>query len=289
MAAFYNQATLSYNGSVAVSNITTGEIIETLSAAKEAVTDTYTTGSDTVFAVSLVNSGTADFTGLTLTDNLGEYSYGDPAAEAVPLTYREGSAKYSINGVQQAEPTVTSSAPLVISGITVPAGGSTMILYEAEVNRFAPFGEGASITNTAEISGVAKAILASASTTITPESGASLTIAKSLSPAEVAENGEVTYTFIIQNSGSVPVTADDSVVFTDVFDPVLDITSVTFNGTDWSEGTNYNYVPASGTFTVPEGQITVHAAEYTQNPDTGEWNVQPGAAVLVITGNITVQ
>jgi uncharacterized repeat protein (TIGR01451 family) len=289
MAAFYNQATLSYNGSVAVSNITTGEIIETLSAAKEAVTDTYTTGSDTVFAVSLVNSGTADFTGLTLTDNLGEYSYGDPAAEAVPLTYREGSAKYYINGVQQAEPTVTSSAPLVISGITVPAGGSTMILYEAEVNRFAPFGEGASITNTAEISGVAKAILASASTTITPESGASLTIAKSLSPAEVAENGEVTYTFIIQNSGSVPVTADDSVVFTDVFAPVLDITSVTFNGTDWSEGTNYNYVPASGTFTVPEGQITVPAAEYTQNPDTGEWNVQPGAAVLVITGNITVQ
>ena len=48
MAAFYNQATLSYNGSVAVSNITTGEIIETLSATKEAVTDTYTTGSDTV-------------------------------------------------------------------------------------------------------------------------------------------------------------------------------------------------------------------------------------------------
>ena len=89
MAAFYNQATLSYNGSVAVSNITTGEIIETLSATKEAVTDTYTTGSDTVFAVSLVNSGSADFVGLTLTDNLGEYSYGDPAAEAVPLTSKK--------------------------------------------------------------------------------------------------------------------------------------------------------------------------------------------------------
>ena len=235
----------------------------------------------------LLENGTNELEVLEFT--LGEYSYGDPAAEAVPLTYREGSVKYYINGVQQAEPTVSETEPLTITGLTVPAGGSTMILYEASVNRFAPYGDDASITNTVEVSGAARAVLATASTTITPESGASLTIAKSLSPAEVAENGEVTYTFIIQNSGSVPVTADDCVVFTDVFDPVLDITSVTFNGTEWTEGTNYNYVPATGTFTVPEGQITVPAAEYTQNPDTGEWSIQPGAAVLVITGNITVQ
>ena len=41
MATFYNQATLSYNGNTTTSNITTGELVEILSATKTAVTDTY--------------------------------------------------------------------------------------------------------------------------------------------------------------------------------------------------------------------------------------------------------
>lgn len=41
MAAFYNQATLSYNGNTTTSNITTGEILEVLSATKTALRDTY--------------------------------------------------------------------------------------------------------------------------------------------------------------------------------------------------------------------------------------------------------
>ena len=39
MATFYNQATLSYNGTVASSNITSGEILEVLSVEKSAVSD----------------------------------------------------------------------------------------------------------------------------------------------------------------------------------------------------------------------------------------------------------
>ena len=46
MAIFYNQATLSYNGGTVNSNITSGEIIEVLSATKTAVTDVYSDGSD---------------------------------------------------------------------------------------------------------------------------------------------------------------------------------------------------------------------------------------------------
>ena len=71
MATFYNQATLSYNGNVTVSNITTGEILDTVSATKTPLTETYTQGPDSTYAVSVLNTGTADLTGLTVTDDLG--------------------------------------------------------------------------------------------------------------------------------------------------------------------------------------------------------------------------
>ena len=76
MATFYNQATLSYNGTVASSNITAGEILEVLSASKTAVPDNYSRGSDNVFVVSIVNTGSSCYNGLTVTDDLGEYSFG---------------------------------------------------------------------------------------------------------------------------------------------------------------------------------------------------------------------
>ncbi|MDO4863975.1 MAG: hypothetical protein Q4A05_07385 [Ruminococcus sp.] len=286
MATFYNQATLSYNGNVTVSNITTGEILDTVSATKTALTDTYSQGSDTAFVISIRNTGTADLTGLTVTDDLGSYSFGDPAEELVPLTYTEGSAKLFIDGVLQADPTVGSAQPLTFTGISIPAGGSAILTYEAAVNQFAPFGADASITNTAEITGAGGSVLASDSATITPEEGAELTITKSLSPVTVSGNGELTYTFVIQNSGTAAVTADDSVIFTDVFEPALDITAVTYNGAPWTEGTNYTYSEATGLFTTPEGQITVPAAEFTQDPDTGAWIVQPGTSTIVITGTL---
>lgn len=286
MAIFYNQATLSYNGNVTVSNITTGELLDTVTLNKTAVTDTYRPGSDATYAVSIINTGTTTLTNLTLTDDLGSYSFGDPAQEVVPLTYNEGSVTLFINGVLQSEPTVSSANPLTITGITIPAGANVLIIYEATVNQYAPFGEDANITNTAEISSTGRAVLASDSAVITPEEGAELTITKSLTPLTVTENGELTYTFVIQNNGTTPITVDDSVVFTDVFDPALDITSVTFNGTPWTQGVNYTYSEATGTFTTPEGQITVPAAEYVQDPDTGAWTVQPGISTLIITGTV---
>ena len=42
MATFYNQAVLSYNGNTTTSNITTGELLEVISATKTAVVDEYT-------------------------------------------------------------------------------------------------------------------------------------------------------------------------------------------------------------------------------------------------------
>ena len=44
MATFTNQATLTYTGGSASSNVTTGELLEVLTAAKTAVVPTYRTG-----------------------------------------------------------------------------------------------------------------------------------------------------------------------------------------------------------------------------------------------------
>ncbi|MBR6967617.1 MAG: hypothetical protein IKH78_03700 [Ruminococcus sp.] len=284
MATFYNQATLSYNGTVTSSNITAGEIIDVLSVSKNAVSDTYSAGSGNVYIISLVNTGSSCFRDLTVTDDLGGYSFGE-SGTAVPLTYNEGSLTYYVNGVQQADPAVTSVSPLTVTGISVPAGGNAMLIYSAEANSFAPLGTDAEIVNTVTVSGSGISDM-TASETIAYSGDADLAISKSLSPAAVEENGEVTYTFIIQNYGAVPVEADGNVVFTDTFAPALTGLTAELNGEPWTSGTNYAYDPDTGVFTSLDGQITVPAAQFAQDTDSGMWSSQAGVSTLVIRGRL---
>lgn len=62
--------------------------------------------------------------------------------------------------------------------------------------------------------------------------------------------------------------------------------AVTFNGTAWTQGVQYNYNAANGLFTTVPGQITVPAAIYTQDPITGAYTAVPGVVTLVVTGTI---
>ncbi len=282
MATFFNQATLSYNGNVVNSNITTGELLEVLSATKTAVVDTYSRNSEVTYIINIVNSGSIAYNNLTVTDNLGAYTFG--ATELVPLDYVDGSVRYFVNGALQPAPTVTAGAPLVITGINVPAGGVATVVYAAETNSFAPLGDAASIVNTAVVSGTGISDII-VTETITPENTADLTISKSLNPTTVTENGQLTYTFVIQNTGNEAVVATDNAIVTDTFNPALNITSVTFNGTAWTSPANYTYTEATGAFATNAGQITVPAATYTQNSD-GTWTIQPGVSVLTVTGTI---
>ena len=286
MATFYNQATLSYNGTVASSNITAGEILEVLSASKTAVPDTYSQGSDNAFIISIVNTGSSCYNGLTVTDDLGEYSFGEAGGTAVSLTYREGSLIYYVNGVQQPSPAVTSMSPLTVTGINVPAGGNATLVYAAETNIFAPMGAEAAITNTAIVSGAGSEAVA-ASATIAYGDGIDLAISKSLSPAAVEENGEVTYTFLIQNFGTVPAEAADNVIFSDTFTPALRGITAEFNGTAWISGADYAYDPDNGVFTSLDGVITVPAAQFIQDEITGEWSTQAGVSTLIIRGRLS--
>lgn len=283
MALFTNQATLSYNNTVTTSNVTTGELLEVLSITKTAASDTYALQDTVTYVVSITNTGTAPFTGLTVTDNLGGYTF--DAGTVYPLTYVDGSVLYYINGALQAAPTVVPGAPLVFSGISVPAGGNALLVYEATANQYAPPTAGSNITNEATVSGGGLATPVSDTATVSAESGPQLTISKSLSPLTVSENGQLTYTFVIQNTGNTAAVATDNAAITDTFNPALSGITVTFNGAVWAEGTDYTYDETTGLFATVPGQITVPAATYTQN-SSGVWVVTPGTSTLTVTGTV---
>ena len=218
MARFTNQAQLRYGRSIANSNIAVGEILEVLSAAKEAVRNTYRQNDTITYVISIVNAGTLAYTGLTITDNLGAYPYN--TTTLVPLDYMEGTAKYYINGVLQPAPAVTAGPPLVINGITVPAGGNAVIVYEAEVNPYAPLASTGNIVNTATITGGGITPIEVTETVVT-DNEPLLNITKSISPVPVTENGTLTYTFLIQNTGNTAADAATAAEIIDTFDPIL--------------------------------------------------------------------
>ncbi len=284
MAIFSNQATLTYSGNTTNSNIAYGEILEVLTATKTAVEGSYTPGDLVTYVVTLRNTGATALTGLTVTDDLGGYVFG--TGTVYPLTYETDSARLFLNGTPQAAPAVTAGPPLGITGITVPAGGDTVIVYQARANAFADPTAGGTIDNTVTVTGGGLTAPVTATATVGADGEPELTITKSISPAQVSDNDRVTYTFIIQNSGNEPVAVTDNAAITDTFDPILADLAVSFEGTAWIPGTNYTYNQATGLFSTVPGQITVPAATYTQDPTTGAYTVTPGVVTLTVTGTI---
>ena len=283
MASFTNQAHLSYNGRSVASNVVTGQMLSPLTLTKTAVVDTYAPTDTVTYVITIVNCGATAYTDLTLTDDLGAYPAGGQTV--YPLSYTPDSAVWFINGTRQADPTA-SGAPLVISGLSVPAGGNAVILYEAATTDAAPLAEGSEITNAVTLTGDGIGTPLTAQATVTVEAQANLRITKSLSPATVAENGVLTYTFLIQNEGNLPAGPDAAVVVTDTFDPILRDLTVTLNGEPLAVTTGYTYDQTTGVFATVAGQITVPAATFSQSTETGDWETVPGEAVLTVTGTV---
>ena len=284
MAIFTNQATLTYNDISTNSNIAYGEILDVLTATKTSVEGTYTPGQIVTYVVTLRNTGNGALAGLTVTDDLGGYDFN--GTTVYPLTYEAGSAALFVDGAPQAAPAVTAGPPLVFSGITVPAGGDVVLVYQARANAYADPAVGGVINNTVTVTGDGLSAPVTATETVTADAAPMLTISKSITPSQVVDNDRVTYTFVIQNSGNQPVVATDNAAITDTFDPILTALAVTFDGTAWTQGVQYNYNEATGLFTTVPGQILVPAATYTQDPVTGAYTATPGIATLIVTGTI---
>ncbi|MBQ4091434.1 MAG: hypothetical protein IJC64_03850 [Clostridia bacterium] len=283
MATFTNQATLTYRNTVVNSNVVTGEILGSIAVTKNSILPTYGYNDTVTYVVSITNSGTAEVAGLTVTDDLGTYAFG--AGTLTPLTYVEGSVNYYVNGTLQPAPAVAIGSSLVISDVSVPAAGNALIIYQATANEFAPLAAGGTIVNTATVAGMGSQS-ASDSATVEVTQDPDLAITKGLNPAVISENGQLTYTFTVLNYGNTAAVATDNVVIADNFEPILNISAVTYNGTAWTEGVQYTYDEATGAFATVAGQITVPAATYTQDAVTGAFAVTPGEAIVTVTGTV---
>ena len=284
MLTFTNQAALSYRNRVRYSNLTTGQIADALTVGKESLTATYGPQDDVTYVVRLTNNGNAAITGLTVTDDLGGYDFGGDTL--YPLACVPGSLRYFVNGAEQTVPEVVPGPPMAVSGVSVPAGGNALLVYEAAVTEFANPSEEGSVTNTVTVSGASLTAPITASATVTAENGPELTIAKALSPETVGADRQVIYTFTIENQGNAATTAEDSVVVTDTFDPALTDVAVTLNGQPLPQAGNYTYDESTGAFATVSGAIPVPAATYIQDPATGVYTAEPGEAVLTVTGTI---
>ena len=278
MAQFTNQAQLTYGNVVASSNIVVGEVISSISATKTALKETYTQASDIAYIVSIVNSGTTALTDLTVNDNLGQYPFG--IGTLTPLDYISGTLRYFVNGILQPTPTIDTTNGLIVTGISVPAGGTALLVYETTTNAYAPIGEGGEITNEVVITGDCGNT--TANETVTAETSPQITITKSVCPIPVSCGDTVTYTFLLQNFGAVPLTAADNAVVSDVFNPILTGVTASLNGA----AVAFTYDETTGEFATVPGAVTVPAATITQDLTTGVWTVTPGSATLIVKGTI---
>lgn len=283
MAIFTNSATLSYNGNTINSNTVTGNIIDVLTVTKTAVRNVYSANDTITYIISITNSGSIPFTGVTVADNLGGYSFG--VDTLIPLDYTDGTVVYYQNGVLQTPPAVASDSPLTFTGITIPAEGNITLVYETTTNNFTPLVEGSTITNVVTVNATGLNTPITASETVTVETEPILSITKSLNPTDVTENSEITYTFTLQNTGNTETNATDNIVIADTFEPILSDITVTVNGTPLSPA-SYSYDETTGEFSTLPGIITVPAATYEQDEATGIISIAPGVTIITVTGTI---
>lgn len=280
---FTNQATLSYNGSTVQSNVAVGILEGVLTVSKYSLSDVYAAGDTLTYVISIVNNGDTAVSGLTVTDDLGAYIFNTGTVQ--PLSYVDGSVQYYRDGVLQPDPAVATTAGLAISGISIPDNGNAVIIYQAQVNEFAPLDTAGTIENTVLVTGT-DVCNVSDTETVTALSEAMLSVVKSITPIPVSENGELSYTFQLQNSGNIAVAEADNAVISDTFDPALTDIRVTLNGTALAETTDYTYDEATGAFATTEGTLSIPAATFEQDADTGAWTMTPGSATLIVTGTV---
>ncbi len=285
MAEFTNQATLRYNNTVTNSNIVVGNLVQALDISKTALREEYSTDENTTYVIGITNTSDTAYTGLTLTDDLGAYQYTEET-RLVPLTYIDGSLRYYVNGVLQPALTVRAGNDITITGINVPAGGDAILIYETRPNIYAPLDAGALIVNTAALTGPGITDPITAEESVVTRTGAQLSISKAINPSTVSANGQVTYTFIIQNTGNAAADEELGAIVEDIFSPVLNGLTAAYNGTPLTQGKDYTYDTETGAFATTAGTITVPAAEYSRNEANGAVEITPSVGILTVTGTI---
>lgn len=287
MATIENFATVSYtSGGVTetkVSNLAEIGLNSAVSLSKTILGNTYGENAILTYILTAINTSSSEITNIVITDDLGSFTVG--TAELTPLTYTPP-ALLLIDGVDSsATLSVDSSIPssLTFSFPSLPAGATANIVYRATVNDFAPLDLGSTITNTATFESDSDCADGTASANVTVAEAANVSVFKQMSPNPVVCGDLVTYTIRIYNYGNIPA---ENVQLTDNFDPAPTNITVSRDGTVLN-ATDYTY--ENGLLTIPATDtqnVSVPAATFVRDPDSGVVSVIPGMIEYVITGRI---
>lgn len=286
-----NRATVSYSANgvagSAVSNLATATLQGPLNITKASMESSYRANSVLTYILTLDNTAATPLTNVTVTDNLGTFSYQPdvsvPAVSVTPLSY-VGPSRLYIGGTFSQLLTPTAGTDSVSYTLpTIPANSTAMIIYDVAANANAPLAAESAIANTATATATGFAEPVMATHSVSAASYADIRIIKSMTPDPVTEGSNLTYTFTIYNYGN---TAAENVVLTDTFTPAPAAPlAVTVNGTD-AAASDYTY--SGGVFTLPSTTgtaVTVPAATVTTG-STGAVSVSPGTTVVTVTGVI---
>ncbi|MDO5558613.1 MAG: hypothetical protein Q4F95_03345 [Oscillospiraceae bacterium] len=282
MAQFVTpKAVLTYDSSTVYSNEELFSISETLSLDVYTQVTKYKTGDMITYIIFIKNSDpTTDIYDLRVSSNMGAYSFSDTTLK--PLVWDNKKiriytsyGRYHIFDVRE--------NPFTISPLNLLADSTMKILYHTFVNHYAPLAPDAQIENIFTLSDKDNNVLDTESNIITCDTSTNLKIYQNMDDYTILPEKQMKFYFTIVNSGAA-ADRNANVVFKDYFPPDFNIIYVKFNNTDWSNYYHYHYNKSSGFFITADSQITVDAAEYKQDPDTGIWTIAPQKSTLEICG-----
>lgn len=288
MATIENFATVRFtSGGVAttrISNLAEVGLESAVTFTKTAVGSSYDGNGIVTYILSAVNTSASPINNITVRDDLGTFVI-DGIAEVTPLEFISP-AVLLLNGRNASGELVTDTS--VAGGVTftfptLAAGSAANIIYNARVTEFAPLEEGSVIVNTATLESDSDCADGSATASVTVSSSADVTVTKQMSPNPVVCGDTITYTIRVYNYGNIPA---EDLVLTDTFTPAPTDITVTQDGV-LLPATGYNYV--DGTLTIPPtdaSPLTLPAATFSRDAETGEVIVTPGMIEFVITGTI---
>lgn len=284
-----NKATLEYKSGdaskSAVSNTTSVDFHGPLEIVIHTLENHYQLNDELTYQIFVTNTGTKSVNNVKVYDNLSTYEF-TTAYFVTPLTY-VGPAKHFKSDTTATELTAdTSSADKVIFTIaTLAAGDTALIEYKVKTNEYAPTSTGSKLNTIAKVE--ATDISAVTNTYELPiGSYADLLIEKSMSPDPVVDGNPLTYTFLLQNYGTLDATYT---VLKDTFTPVPQNITVTIEGTQIEP--DFYSIDADGKFLYPSALQTsanfiIPAATYVQDKETGVVTCTPGSRKVVIVGII---